>query len=329
MESNVLLNYMEKIIKNVEDLKKNLEKISAESSITCFRGEAQDYQDTKLMPSLFRINDGKAKDIHLMELLSDYEVSNSLLENDISYLNRAIDGQHFIALSRLLDVTFSLLPAIYFACTDNDLDGYVYSFVFPESYSPSSKYIKERFTKTINGEFRSIPSDFKVLTHSYSNDRVKMQSGGFILFAGNVYTEIPKIYYGEPIKIENNDKKKILEELEDYFNITEATIYPEKDKRRGVIESKLMKKNLKINPFEKELESELKNYIRRFEYEDKVLSKLTKNNSVRDDMKRKRILRKQKQEIIDFINFNFSSSEKIDELKIKYVTKINNMIDEI
>lgn len=204
----------------------------------CFRGEAEDYGKTKLTPTLFReqLLEGRWPDKELINLITDYKIAES---EQVSSLAKAIEGQHFLALSRLLDITFSILPAIFFASSSGGQnDGYIYIFQFPKTYSPSSNYITEYYENLIEGRIVPYYQNFKVLSHTQSNDRIKSQSGGFILFPGSVIKAIPEAYYSR-VLVKGSDKKSILEELDSYFNINESTIYPEKDKKRELIKKRL------------------------------------------------------------------------------------------
>lgn len=213
----------------------------------CFRGEGADYGESKLTPTLFRsylVTERKI-DKELLNLISDYNISEP---DQLRPLSKAIEGQHFIELSRLLDVTFSILPALFFACSSNeDNDGFVYIFQFPKTYSPSSSYINEYYEKIIENEIIPYYQNFKVLSHVQSNERIKLQSGGFILFPGERIKPIPESYYRK-ICIDKALKKKILEELDNFYNINMSTIYPEKDKKKDLIKKRLslMKENLTI-----------------------------------------------------------------------------------
>lgn len=309
-KGSVTLDYINKAMHNINILRKQMKVVNSEESIVCFRGESQDYGKTKLMPSLFRINEGYMQDKGLIELLSDYGIPNSL---DESLLSKSIAGQHFVSTSRLLDITFSVLPSLYFASENFKEDGYVYSFVFPESFSPNSEYLNFYYNRIVEQDFFPFSRDFKVITHSYNNERIKLQSGGFLLFSGNTFNKVPEDYYNEPIKIKAKDKEIIREELAKYFNITEATIYPEKDKRKIVIEKRLKSKigsrNLRSKDYVKE---EFDYYLRRIKFEISV--KISKEISSIDV---KRFLRTERANVIKYIERNFKNEEFLE--KEKYI----------
>lgn len=313
---NKALYYIDKIIENIEKQKSIIPKRFLKNPIVCFRGESADYGSTKLMPSLFRQTSGISMERELIELFSDYEISDL---KDTTGLAKSIAGQHYVQTSRLLDVTFSILPALYFASDNENEDGYIYSFIFPEVFSPHSSYLNNYYDNLVDGKIVPSAKDFKVISHSYNNERIKMQSGGFILFSGETFTRIPKEYYFEPVKIEKSDKKKIRNNLEIYFNINESTLFPEKDKRKSSIDSRLTSMQKNTTLLQDYRDSELEYFCRKIEFEVEMKKKLG-NESVKDI---RRFLRKEKLNIVNFINKNYSSTK--DEEIIKKEEHLNNI----
>ena len=191
-----------KLLNRVEGITKELRtslKISKENSIVAFRGEPQDYGDTKLLPSLYRKKLSVKQEIKLFELLKDYKVIG---KEEMSNLQKAIAAQHYLATSRLLDITFNVLVAIYFATSSKEddkekRDGYLYIFCLPQHFSPSSKYIEQYYDNMLSENKREfvLKKNFKVITHGYFNERVKLQSGGFIFFPASNITRIPECFY--------------------------------------------------------------------------------------------------------------------------------------
>ena len=262
----ILQKIIEEIYSKIEEFE---EKDDNQEFTFCFRGEAEDYKATKLTPTLFREKKigGSIPDKELINLITDYKIVD---DKNLNPLSKAIEGQHFLALSRLLDITFSILPSIFFASSSaKDKDGYIYIFRFPKAYSPSSNYINKYYEKLINGEIVPYYQNFKVLSHVQSNERIKLQSGGFILFPGERIKPIPESYYRK-ICIDKALKKKILEELDNFYNINMSTIYPEKDKKKDLIKKRLslMKENLTIkNKDNFFYESEIEDALNRIKFE--------------------------------------------------------------
>lgn len=106
---------MKKIIEYLNKIDIETKKIKADfpdlDLIFSYRGEKKDYGESRLMPSLFRSKEGEILDTErkLLESLNDYGVSKS----SKSLLKMAIDSQHYIAKSRLLDVSFNSLVALF------------------------------------------------------------------------------------------------------------------------------------------------------------------------------------------------------------------------
>lgn len=290
--------YLEKIEEKIEGLLERHKNYSDAEHLLAFRGEKRDYGMTSLMPSLFRDKEYISKEKYLFELLGDY----GFLENGLNRnIDRAIEAQHYIAISRMLDISFSLLPALYFACgskeTEQNEDGFVFVFCFPEYYSPHSQYIEEFYTGILEETQENIAysSNFKVISHSYSNDRIKAQIGGFVFFPGKEYKPIQPIYY-EKIRIKAEDKKGLLEELDTIFHVNEASLFPEKEKLIPIIETKF--KDRVYSDRKITFEGEVNSYFKRIEYE---LEMLAHGNDTLDGTGLLRILRKEESDLLYYI----------------------------
>ena len=107
VKSELILT-MEKIEKKVEKIGRRQGKERGEN-IVAFRGEAKDYGGTALTPTWFR--DGYHSEHKLLELMEDYNITN---ENNVTTLKKLVDAQHYLEISRLLDITFNSLIALYF-----------------------------------------------------------------------------------------------------------------------------------------------------------------------------------------------------------------------
>ena len=307
----VIGKYLQEIEDKVENMIKRHQKFSETDYLVAFRGENKDYARTKLMPSLFRDDDYIEKEKYLFELLGDYDFLKNGIDRNIE---KAIEAQHYIAISRMLDITFSILPAMYFACNSSDKDidkddAIIYIFCFPEHYSPHSQYIEQYYTDVLNDKKNiTYSGNFKVISHSYSNDRIKAQSGGFIFFPGREYRPIPEIYY-EKIKIDKNDKKDICEELKLIFNINEAILFPEKEKLIPVIRQKFIEGTYKKRS--NTITSEVESYFDRLDYELQM-------SKIEDNVKLLRFLRKEKSDLLYYIDNimdsdNVKNKEKIEQ----------------
>lgn len=191
-KSGCLPAYITQIKEKVAELSSRHRAFLKTEPLIAFRGESNDYGDTKLTPSLFRDSSYVAKESHLFELFCDYNIVDPKASN----IEKAIETQHYASISRMLDISFDVLVALYFACTHPDEhDGYVYVFAFPEHYSPHSKYIEDFYTNVLEGKHIAYSRNFKVFSHSVTNDRIKAQKGGFIFFPGKEFHPINDCYY--------------------------------------------------------------------------------------------------------------------------------------
>lgn len=316
-KSGCLPAYITQIKEKVAELSSRHRAFLKTEPLIAFRGESNDYGDTKLTPSLFRDSSYVAKESHLFELFCDYNIVDPKASN----IEKAIETQHYASISRMLDISFDVLVALYFACTHPDEhDGYVYVFAFPEHYSPHSKYIEEFYTNVLEGKHIAYSRNFKVFSHSVTNDRIKAQKGGFIFFPGKEFHPINDCYY-ERILISKNHKREILEDLEALFQITKATLFPEKDKVAEIITNKF-KGNIYTTK-SVSLENEIESFFSRIDYELKILRLKGKTADKKRVM---RWLRKEQDDLINYTGQQISShiSELTDAEQEKVIQTIKN-----
>ena len=316
-KSGCLPAYITQIKEKVAELSSRHRAFLKTEPLIAFRGESNDYGDTKLTPSLFRDSSYVAKESHLFELFCDYNIVDPKASN----IEKAIETQHYASISRMLDISFDVLVALYFACTHPDEhDGYVYVFAFPEHYSPHSKYIEEFYTNVLEGKHIAYSRNFKFFSHSVTNDRIKAQKGGFIFFPGKEFHPINDCYY-ERILISKNHKREILEDLEALFQITKATLFPEKDKVAEIITNKF-KGNIYTTK-SVSLENEIESFFSRIDYELKILHLKGKTADKKRVM---RWLRKEQDDLINYTEQQISShiSELTDAEQEKVIQTIKN-----
>lgn len=303
-----LLQIVEEKITTLENKFASLEN----DCIIAFRGESKDFGNSALTPSFLRESPIKvSKEEQLLNLLKDFQIS----ENDSSTnLENAIASQHYLAYSRLLDITFNVLAAIYFACENIDEeydDAILYIFSFPNYYSPHSNYLNNYFDAILKGEPELYYENFHVITHSYLNERVRAQNGGFILFPSEIQHKIPNLFY-EKITIKKEDKKQIIQNLEKFFNVSKATIYPEKDKRSAYVKNRL----LSPSTYSKDvsISTEVQKYIDFLKTDVEIFLREKKDSqSITSKL---RELRKKRVDLISYIDKSKSSKEDLAERKI-------------
>ncbi len=250
----------EPIAKYLNDIARAIKELKGQvpDSLICFRAESKDYGDSKLIPSIFRNRDSNIKELELNygNLLVDY----NLVSPNASKLMKAIKCQHYFAQSRLLDITFNCLVSLFFLVNEDinkrPDNGIVYVFGFPRYFSPNDDQINELFDAIYDDTIPIVDKNFKVLTNCWTNDRIKAQNGGFILFLGDYPYEIPEIYYRKII-VERDNYPSLKESLDVLFNINQFTIFPQDD---NIIKQ--------MKPFMKSYKSNFENQI--LEYLDRI-----------------------------------------------------------
>lgn len=166
-------------------------------------------------------------------------------------------------------------------------------------FSPSSTYINFFYDGLISGEIEPYFNNFKVLTHTQSNERIKSQSGGFILFPGKTAVPIPERYYLK-LKVIKEKKKEVLNELDLYFGINEAFIYPEKDKKRELISKKIGMISKELNCVKTDAsfyKIEIEEALERIQFELRVM--LNEGKSKKEQL---RFIRKEERDILDYLD---------------------------
>jgi len=124
--------------------------------IVVYRGEPDVYYKP-CRPNIFRsdvLNNNRFFEKNLFDTMRQNK-----LTGEKRYLDNAIDAQHGEFPSRLLDVSYNCLIALYFAVTpyyhnaENSMDhrdGMVYLFFIDEIFSPSSSNTNDNYNAIIN-----------------------------------------------------------------------------------------------------------------------------------------------------------------------------------
>lgn len=206
--------------------------------LIAYRGETE-YYKTHCQPNLFR-NEHIIKKPFFEKNLFDEMAANKLTDST-SYLEKAIDAQHGGFPSRLLDITYNCLVALYFATTPyltysedykDDKDGIVYIFSIDKIFCPSGENINLVYDSIVNRKKEWLCSksifqkNHKLIDHIKTNKRIIAQQGAFILFQGDHVSPISKSEY-VMIIIDKASKKQIRKDLKILFGIHTGSIYPE------------------------------------------------------------------------------------------------------
>lgn len=318
--SYIVHEYITKINEELSKLEEKHKICKADDLLIAFRGEPRDFHETSLMPSIFR-NDGVVqKEKYLFELENDFNLVSSSATN----IEKAIESQHYIAISRMLDITFNCLIGLYFACSNSEYendDGVFYIFSFPKYYSPHSNYIEKFYTDMLDEKYLPYSQNFKVFSHTYSNERIRAQSGGFIFFPGTQFKCIDSCYY-EKINIKSSDKKKILHELDKLFAINQAKLFPEKDNIAEVVKSNLFNNDYVENQVT--IENEIDLYFKRINYE----LKMSAHERCLNEKDIMRFLRKEENDLKLYINYALKKlSDENDDESEKLHKKVKDEFD--
>lgn len=281
---NSISDYLAIIAEKIEILKR-----INNNAIFCYRGEDRT-QGTKgeiyvhSMPNIFRPkNFDKFTEYKWFEKSMLDEVKSNNLSNSIDYLEVAMDAQHGGFPSRLLDITFNSLIALFFAVTphytkeinENDkADGRVIVYAADKLTTSKTETVKKIYEELVNEKKYNcrLDSHFHFLIDFVElNSRIKAQQGGFILFGGNQFIPVPRWKF-EEILIPQGSKERLRQQLDLYFGINMGMIYPEPDNKVDYIIARALKAKNEIDYYsviKEEMEFKIDNYINYINYNSK------------------------------------------------------------
>ena len=265
-------------IQNVADYIKRVSqyiRIGAKN-ISVYRGEPKKYSKP-CTPNIYR--DDLLKENRFFEKSLFDAMRQARLTGENRYLENAIDAQHGEFPSRLLDVTYNCLTALYFAVTPyyhkpedayDGEDGMVYVFHIDEMFSPSGENTNQYYNAIISHDPAWIDcplfqKNHKFIDHVKMKDRIIAQQGAFILFQGNSLEELPRFCYSG-MTIPGGSKPRIRQELKQLFGIHTGSIYPETVNLVGEMKEKSAHLNMKAFSMENELNYVLKQLEQELSY---------------------------------------------------------------
>ena len=119
------------------------------------------------------------------------------------------------------------------------------------------------------------------------------------MFPGKTAVPIPERYYLK-LKVIKEKKKEVLNELDLYFGINEAFIYPEKDKKRELISKKIGMISKELNCVKTDAsfyKIEIEEALERIQFELRVM--LNEGKSKKEQL---RFIRKEERDILDYLD---------------------------
>lgn len=234
----------EKKVKDISEYLKKIQEIieirnEEKKFIVVYRGEPEKYP-VPGRPGIFRSDYIDKEPFFEKNLFC--EMTANRITSGASYLEKAVDAQHDEFPSRLLDVTYNALVALYFATTpyykkyeenefDGKKDGQVIVYFLPQMYCAGIENVENTFDWTVDRKEEYLQSalvqeNYKLIDHIKMNTRICVQQGAFIMFQGDAYSAISEKDY-ETIVIDKDAKKRIREDLDTLFGINTGFIYPE------------------------------------------------------------------------------------------------------
>ena len=337
------INSVSEFIECISKLVK--EKNSDNESIVVYRGEPKKYEIPG-KPGIFR--DVYLQDEKFFEKNLLTEMSANRVTKGSTYLEKAVDAQHDEFPSRLLDVTYNALVALYFAVTpfykkneenayDDKYDGQVIVYFIPQMYCAGTQNIENIFEEVIGGEGTYLlhplaQENHKLVDHIKMNTRICVQQGAFILFQGREYSPISEKDY-EVIVVDKKSRALIRKELSILFGINTGFIYPEPFNLNNIIANKAKRVTNEVVSAETELDL----FFQRVEgevnyYFDEAIETSScktvtlekrKEDLLKEIMKLEEILYRYKEELLDYL-------EKFIEKKEQeiFIIRFNSVIRE-
>lgn len=312
-ENSIEINSVSEYIKNINGI------LSKEENGTLFfRGQEDERWPIK--PSIFR--DDLLSREH--SLLSEPLIKTPYDFKSLEKIEILAKYQHYGLPTRLLDITTNPLVALYFACSKKNPSETCGKIYFRRDYpinqnakeiniilSLAEKELTNENTLAIilsflhkeciisdddKNRYEKVDSDFPtIIQRSYTilppntNERMKMQSGAFLLAScfnfiessnwkessiTKGHADLRNLFDKQSFHVTAEKQDKILEEL-NLYNINESTLFPELEHQLNYIKRTNIKKCVSVSSFEV-FKSKNENKIKEM---DSFITQETKLNS--------------------------------------------------
>lgn len=225
------MDLINEIMKSVEVFVKDWDDNNLETKFL-YRGQAN--SQWELIPGLFRL---EKRDIDFESNMIHFLKAKKFVENEDELLV-SIDAQHYSFPTRLLDVSYNLLNALFFACEKSKnkeilKNGVLYIIKVKLQRPATSENLHTIYKEIIeNSDFfekMSVDEKYLFVERINQNSRIVAQDGGLIVFLENKPLEKDKY---KKIIIDYRNKDLILECLDKYFNINNGNMYPDMENNR-------------------------------------------------------------------------------------------------
>ena len=334
---------IKKKIKSVSDYINEIncciQKNKETDRIFLYRGENKFNYNSSCIPNIFRRDDLFNNAYYEKSLFN--AIRQNKLSQGTTFLENAIDAQHGEFPSRLLDVSYNSLIALYFAVTpyyhyqkditrNDDKDGVVFIFYVDRLFSPSAQNTINNYDAIINKNVEWFDNLIfskvhKVIDHTKINKRIIAQQGAFILFQGNDAERIPP-YMFDMVEIDKEAKPRIRKELNMLFGLNKSFVFPEIMNYADDLSSKNRIMNTEDFNIKNEMNYVLNTFSDELTYYKGILVQPKEEKQNYDKIQKVEMeINSYKIGIIDFINNFYQNGDNDDSREI--VNNYNKILD--